>query len=198
MINLLKKLVATAWLTVGVLTAHAATLVVDSFRKLTGARVVLVYSKYYNVDFRDGTCAALFDQCDSSSDFQFGLDTSVAASQALLDQVFIGVYDSHPELTAGCEDVRVCWVLTPTAVDLAMGVVYTQHARNYFYESFDAADYTTLPGGSYAAEDEHFVWALWSLPVSIPEPATLALVTLGLAGSFALRRRRDNEQTRLG
>ena len=61
----------------------------------------------YNVEFVDGTCAAVFTGCDATSDLTFTTSAdALTAGQALLDQVFLdgsaGNFDSHPERTLGC------------------------------------------------------------------------------------------------
>jgi len=50
---------------------------------LTGATGVNVGGTFYNVEFVEGTCAALFDGCDSVNDFDFTMEAdAVAASRA--------------------------------------------------------------------------------------------------------------------
>jgi hypothetical protein len=103
------------------LSARAATPdVVDG--ELVGAFDVLVGTTLYDVVFQDGTCVDLFDGCDDSADFVF--QTSGAANQAslaLLGQVLLGTYDDMPELTAGCENLNVCYVTTPYGPSVPSG-----------------------------------------------------------------------------
>jgi hypothetical protein len=78
----------------------AATLTVTG-GILTGATNVDVGGSFYDVVFVDGTCAAVFNGCDDPTDFIFPTSaTAVAASQALIDQVFLdgplGQFDSNP------------------------------------------------------------------------------------------------------
>ena len=79
----------------------------------------MVDGSSYDVAFSDGTCAALFDGCDSVSDFAFqSYAGALSASLALRDQVFLdsglGLFDSDPRLTAGCDDPAFgCQALTP-------------------------------------------------------------------------------------
>ena len=79
-------------------SVNAAT-VVMSGGQLMGATGVNVGGMFYNVEFVEGTCNGLFAGC---TDFAFTTqsDASVAA-QALLDQVFLGIYDISPELSVG-------------------------------------------------------------------------------------------------
>lgn len=65
---------------------------VNSSGVVTGATGVNVAGSLYDVNFVDGTCASVFGTCDSAH-FAFTTDTSaVNASQALLDQVFVGPF----------------------------------------------------------------------------------------------------------
>src|SRR5262249_7437767 len=71
-------------------TAWADPILQISSGKLTGALNVNVGGTFYDVQFRDGTCIALFNQCDAVSDFTFQSQaTADMASQALLSQVLI-------------------------------------------------------------------------------------------------------------
>ena len=101
-------------------SADAATLLVNGSGILTGATGVDVDGTLYDVEFVDGTCVALFDGCDSVTDFTFSSEAdALAASQALLDQVFLdtaqGDFDADPGLTSGCINTTfgVCEVWTP-------------------------------------------------------------------------------------
>jgi len=88
-------------------TANGATLTVTGGGLLAGATGVNVGGTLYDVEFVDGSCIALFDGCDAITDFEFTTESAaVAASQALLDQVFLnvpqGTFDDTPFLTVGC------------------------------------------------------------------------------------------------
>jgi len=97
--------------------AQAATLDVVG-GQLVGAPAVDVDGALYNVKFLDGTCIAVFNGCDSNSDFTFQtLASANLAAQALLDQVLVdgapGAFDTDPELTNGCSDISFCFVNFP-------------------------------------------------------------------------------------
>jgi hypothetical protein len=183
---------------------HAAPiLVIDASGILTGARNVDVQGTLYDVDFRDGTCIALFGGCDAASDFAFqSAAAAVAASQALLDFVFVdsGVfdYDIHPELTQGCfgpGGPPLCFVFTPFSAD---GVLVTGRSQltNSDVEALDMA----ISGGSHEADfdstlDPFVVYAVWSAAAvtsPAPEPETLSCLAIaGLALVLARRRNRN-------
>ena len=98
--------------------ASAATIVVNAQGNLIGATGVNVQGSIYDVAFVEGTCVDLFSDCDSPSDFAFTTKaTADAASYALLDQVFVGDFDTSPWRTFGCIGSSPCNVLTPYGAD---------------------------------------------------------------------------------
>jgi hypothetical protein len=178
--------------------AIAATLIVDGSGQLTGATGVLINGVLYDVTFADGTCAALFNGCDSTSDFTFTnpVDASNAAAE-LLNQVFLdgsqGQFDSNPSLTAGCEifvTFNVCKAViphtfvSPTLIN-AVGALNTTTG-----DSVTIDDTVTQTGDT--SQSALSVFAIFTLHVSsgVPEPSTWEMMLLGFAGiGFALRRR---------
>ncbi len=174
--------------------ASAATLNVVG-GELLGAFDVNVGGSLYNVEFLDGTCIALYNGCDSPSDFTFAiLSDAVLASQALLDQVFLdgasGAFDSDPTLTNGCGPTTEdsCKALTP--FDVAEGfpafleVVITTNGIEF---DLSAGHGTPAPPSTDFSESPVFVYAVWS---PVPEPGTAVLMGLGLLG-LSVRNRRE-------
>lgn len=154
-------------------TARAATPeIVDG--ELAGASGVLVDGTLYDVTFRDGTCAELFDGCDDVSDFPFTTAGAASkASQALLEQVLLGSYDDEPDLTRGCENRSVCNIATPYGPSAPSGSDFNAFpagiAQN---ESSGRTDRTNF----FAIEDldltknPKFVFALWTRPAASATP----------------------------
>ena len=94
--------------------------------QLFGARNVPVGSLSFNVEFVDGTCAAVFNGCDEASDFAFStLADARLAGESLLAKVFLDVvtlgnFDSEPLLTNGCgptPNLARCIILIPYELD---------------------------------------------------------------------------------
>lgn len=188
---------------VGPAPAQALSWQVNGNGILTGATDVNVGGTLYDVEFLDGTCAALFNGCDANSDFTFQTFAgAVAASQALLDQVFVntgvngnpfGNFDSDPAFTQGCT-FFACFTATPYVVT-APGSASTVSAFNNtgnsdslfgpFVFSFDTTTRTDI------------TWARWTPAANpVPEPATITLFGLGL-GALVLwdYRRRQARRT---
>jgi hypothetical protein len=160
--------------------ASAATLNVVG-GQLLGASGVDVGGTLYTVEFLQDSCIALYDGCDSPSDFTFPTPgEALSASLALLDQVFIdgvsGNFDSVPSLTVGCENYARCDAFTPYRRDSTL--VSAAAARNVrpgfgndstFGESYPATNNGDL--------NDTAIYAVWTL---VPEPGTAVLMGLGL------------------
>jgi hypothetical protein len=147
-----------------VLICGFAVLVVALFfaTVILGASGVDVGGTLYDVEFRDRTCFAFFDRCDSVADFTFQTpSTANAASQAPLDQVFsnwrLGSFNTPPELTSSSA--------TPDTVAFATSLGISD-------------DITMLVSNTYA------------LLTPVPEPSTGVLMAAGLALLSARRRNR--------
>ncbi len=177
------------------LASHAATLQIDGAGQLLGAEGVDVGGVLYDVDFVDGTCAALFDGCDGAEDFTFTTEVAaLAAASALQTQVFVdgpdGNFGSIPSLTNGCEDVVTCGVYTPFApseivvqADVAIFLNLVGPGGFTFANDFlITADTTLSPSVVFAA------WDISQATV-VPLPATGWLFLSGLIGLFFVKRR---------
>jgi len=165
--------------------ASGATLNVGG-GQLIGASEVDVGGTLYNVEFLDGSCIALFDGCDSASDFTFTSSVQATlAAQALLDQVFVdgddGMFDTQPELTAGCHShpIRPSLCVADTPWNVVDTVIRSINAYNYDVE---VSDVTAQARSGLSFDWSRFgdiTFAVWS---PIPEPDTALLVAIGLAG----------------
>ena len=179
--------------------ASAAMLTLDSSGILRGATGVDVGGTLYDVVFVDTTCIDAFSGCDSNTDFTFGtLSAADTASQALLDQVFrdvsSGSFDSDPNLTFGCPFPLGCSVWTPyqfTGVSFIGSIASNS-------SDFDGVDFDGVSSGA-AITDYDFatsstdVFARWTpADAAIPEPTTVSLLALGLAG-LGVRRWRQRK-----
>ena len=178
-------------------TASAAVLQVSG-DELIGALGVNVNGTLYNVEFVEGTCAALFSGCDQPSDFAFTTQAEAdAASQALLDQVLIdgpqGNFDTQPTLTFGCEpntQAPYCAPLTPFMLMV--------NSDGAFVGSSEILNQPTVSGDTitsgfntvgFDTTSNPFLVYVRFTPTALPEPTTVGLLAIGLAG-FGLRRRK--------
>jgi len=190
------------------LSAGAAPILSGS--DLVGATGVVVGSNIYDVEFVDGSCASVYSGCDEATDFTFTtLAEADQASQALLDEVLVGIYDTEPELTEGCTALDRCFVTTAYGFYLLSGTTYgvdSAAARNVNTPdgSGDSISHSTMstthdhsePTNGSAAR---VTFARWTLvgpasapgPANVPEPGILGLFAIGLLGVRRVARRRS-------
>lgn len=197
----------------GIGQADAATLQIDAAGLLTGATGVMVSGTAYDVRFQAGSCNAVFNGCDPLEDLFFTSGASaLAASQALLDQVFLGqnlgiidpaapgLFDDHPGLIQGCHNApngyQQCIALTPYGFSGGLELL-TGNAINYgsFYEGdplrIDQASLGSIVGGG-TPTSEIQTFAVWSLSqvTAVPEASTLGLLCAGLVAMVVSMGRR--------
>ena len=179
---------------------NAATLSVDGAGILTGATDVDVGGSLYDVYFMDGSCNSLFNGC---TEFTFTDYASAGlAAQALLDQVFIGVYDTDPNKTNGIEfpgNGPQGSIHTPYALSQWGDDVVTRMTTN-----FESVNGDYVSDGQLRAVDDDFtlkyyaVYAVWTeagagAPISsVPIPAAAWLFGSGLLGLVGVARRKKS------
>jgi hypothetical protein len=178
----LRALASFVALFFAVSSASAATLNVVG-GQLLGASGVDVGGTLYTVEFLQDSCIALYDGCDSPSDFTFPTPgEALSASLALLDQVFIdgvsGNFDSVPSLTVGCENYARCNAFTPYRRDSTLvSAAAASNVRPGFGN--DSTFGESYPATNNGDLNDFAIYAVWS---QVPEPNAALLIGIGLGG----------------
>lgn len=196
--NILKFIAALVAVVVPI-ASHSATLEVNGEGQLTGATGVNVDGSNWDVVFSDGA----WDFSDGT-----GLPASTKAGadlfgQALLDQVFLdsalGLFDSDPETTNGCENLNSCSIFIPYLV--VDGATFFSIAINQRAEGVNPDMVRELPislgtNGDFSDVTTRTlgVWTPSSStippPSAVPIPAAVWLFGTALVGFIGFSRRR--------
>jgi len=148
----------------------------------------------YNVEFVDGTCAALFNGCNLPTDFTFTTQTDdIAASAALLNSVFISGFESHPEKIHGCSWIVECFTLTPYRYNSYFNEVNFSYV-NISSIFIDDVGLGYMPQNFDSANSVFCNFASWSQSIqSVPEPSSFLLLASGLVGIAGYRWRQRHQ-----
>jgi hypothetical protein len=195
-------------------TAQATLMLIVNNGILMGARDVLVGDTLYDVDFLDGTCIEFYSGCDDSSDFIFNtIESATLAAIALRDTVFLdvaeGTFDSAPWLTNGCTTAVVYWLrcqsFTPYANEVSVEwggevahSIFGNGTGDGIYSTSNPRGETVGIANGYDRDHDFgdqiqrhvAVWSV-SATASVPEPSTVILLSLGLAGLFMSHHRKQ-------
>ena len=148
----------------------APILLTDDTGQLIGATGIFVevgsFRQTFDVSFEDGSCANLYDGCDSRFDFSES-PGNTGSEQALLGT--LGSFLDTPELIRGCESTIQCNIFSPISDNTGSRFEVFAGPNNDdaffgFVGITQFGDLTLDPGATFA---------VWSISAPSPVPCLL-------------------------
>ena len=174
----------------------AATLIVNDGGVLVGAHDVNVGGTMYDVRFSAGSCNSLFNGCSTSA-FAFTSESAAGgASFALIDQVFNNPlaysYGIDPSKILGCTYKYYCYLFIPFATT---GNIFSVEDVLYFGNG--SASYS-LYSNVFLTSADTTIFSTYTFAIfepanpaaGVPEPSSIALISLAFSGFAFIRRRK--------
>ncbi|MGB1191360.1 MAG: hypothetical protein ACPG3T_00400 [Pseudomonadales bacterium] len=174
------------------------------YDQLVGATGIEIDNALYSVQFIDGSCIQLFNNCDETTDFFFSdIATAHRANLALLEQVLLdlpsGLFDNRPDLTNGCYSDILCSIITPVgSAEPQLETFSSVFLTNKIDPLIDihTGSGTTLRATDFGLRNlnaDTFTYALWDRQtdsgVSVPVPASLFLFCSVIFSALVLKKR---------
>ncbi|WP_101760519.1 hypothetical protein [Oceanicoccus sp. KOV_DT_Chl] len=185
-----KILAILGFLILPLISNAAVTILTDSNGQIYGAEGIEVNNSFYSIRLSEGSCIDIFNGCDQVTDFTFHtFDEAMLASQALVDQLFIGAWDRTDDSLLGCDDEFYCGLLT----------VYNPYDGHFFsllaLHGVSAIGNGVGDHSAYAAWDttyeDKYVFVIWShtQPAMVPVPAAIWLFGSAMIGLVSIKRK---------
>jgi hypothetical protein len=170
-------------------SAFATTILYDGDGKVSGIAGLPGLNPAFNIRFVDGSCASLFNGCQTSSDFPPELGAELFVVMNILPGVV-----TDPSQIAGCSSSESCMIYFPWVTDPSLS--YTIN-RYVLFNTIHQPGFTGWSGGGATILDRNLdtgamanaTYAVLE-SAAVPEPATWLIMLAGLAMAGGLLRRR--------
>lgn len=174
----MKALLATAAMIASTLymgSAAAAPMpIIDAMSaKILGIRNLPIADRLFDIDFVDGSCNTLFNDCDPDEFFIRTVDLGFAAADAIV----AALGDRDPQEIAGCESTERCDIFIPFQI-APSDPSFLFAGDAVFSAGLDFGGNAALPVSFDTASDSTSVYAVLS---DIPAPPSALLFLFGIA-----------------
>ena len=177
-------------------SSHAAHILLEN-NEIVGATGVEIEGELFDLAFKTGSCADVFDGCDQESDFA-GPPTTSSTVRALLNQVVLGSIDQglftdiFDVNIFGCDDwnasvrLSACRMSIPTSLEPLNATLLGVRTNSVLINQGAVStrgDFivSTIPS-------DGLVFAVFTPSSEVPLPAAAPMLLAGLFGLGGLRR----------
>ncbi len=156
-------------------------------KTLVGVKNVIVGKQEYDVSFKFGTCAQVFNGCSS---FPFKLREKhqidyYANFFDALRSLHKAIYGSDDPNAVAPSAFYVPELKIPTNTWYGLANEETWHVSYArFFNFYDSGEYSV----EFDVLDSTNLWTVWSAPRRVPEPSSLSLLSIMLLGVILIRR----------
>jgi hypothetical protein len=174
----------------------APILLVDSSGILTGVKNLDVSGTLYDVAIGDGSCNSLFNGCSSAAFAFHTAGTARTAADALFNSLLVAEFYTAPNRILGCTNTNDCFITIPYSTGIGSSG-FQATAACVFAQSIGSggcgvSGRADFDSSEISVSGNRITFGRFQLaaPTDVPEPGSLALFGLAMAGLAFNRRRK--------